>query len=632
MNHSKSDMLKAVEAKLPEGAIRKTLLPFAPTLVLVDLLQFLNVVHYYHHARHGNVDTETVTMGDIVWQVQNYLSSQCHRTYETTQSVRKVVCTIDYDADVPVAKGPTQRSRKQNGVYVDPCERDLAINRGTKAMESFRKNQEKKAYKLARFEEYRRSPSIFDLEDRIGLAIELGIVPNDHDRKIPLDQDQTIALLLKICEFELPIMFLDDLVSGSKGYRQYFIQFIVQSMLFLEQYYPAIKEGQEIEIHGHYCTKDLLGIDEMTWDNGELVTDEELLRMPLKLESGGKFDPVFTLCYLGEADYQMMYAIASEQINDPSTRLVVQCITNDTDAVWHSLWLLNKFTYGTSFGSSMRPQIYITTKKKVNDRTIEIHLDVNEMFEEILKLIPPTSTYERNPPSMVEMYSFLTMVASFSGDYTVGYSYITAQTMLDAYLEYRFWRIGMLVKIEPNDIVTVDNEAYNYLVLSCYYWKYAAKLNLDGTKERTVANLKDLQPEHAIAKLQDCVGAEYKAVFNMKLHLAKQNNALIDPRPLVDRIKEMNIDQFNRFLSATNKRMPPLEQIFYRLQLLSYYLFMMSSIGEANLWVPDPLKFGYRIIDPTQPLSRHNIKYAVDEDYDQITRIRHELITDGEIK
>lgn len=627
VSHSKAFARKAILDRLSKQNLAYGLMTNTPPCLfhytIVDFLQTLNKLPSCLKYAHQRMSDEMrpvarPSMYNAIREISNNLSI-------LFRSTKTVVLTIDNNKHVPYAKAPTQRKRGSSSTQLPDYEVSYPPNATTKRMAKHIQNvraidSDFETVSCSTIDEireaYRPGVSLFDLSDPLYLARYYGIVDDDCQELSGVQIDNVYR---RVLELPFPFDHWPVAVSSRSGFRSTLVQFIMMCFVLIPELRPMIDDDrQELIVMGHYCTDELLKnhisqVYDLYREFGKKRTAEIVDQSPLGLISG-EFYLVTGMCNdLGEADFQALYAIRYFQENCPDTAICVDYRTDDSDALWHVMWLLAKIEIDCKNRDSYLPIVYVSNKKPKTSELV--YLSCNKLRDSIVQLIPVGDTHTRNLSDPIELWSFIVAVFSYASDYTIGFSGITIDKIIDTYLKYHSDYIGCLVNYDPEkDRVVLNCEAFNRFVIACYYSKYPHFFNVDGSRTESLKSLLELDLDTMISRSVQAIGKN-----NIKIYL--------DLDRLHKHVCTINIDEFSSFTTSLKLRAPPIEQISVRVLMLQYYIYMVHSAGEKNLDLPCPLTHGYCLIDKDLPLSSDNIDNLLNDDVvERLSNVRREYL------
>jgi len=334
---------------------------------------------------------------------------------------------------------------------------------------------------------------------------------------------------------------------------------------------------------------------------------------------------------LGEGDFSLFHWV--EQLRDRGDGngyTTFELVSTDTDILYLALTYIHRLTENHGYLEPLKanadaplpiPRIVLMMERGWLAHTGYV-CHVNNLYHGIVvdllggkhKLVP----------------SFLFSNYAACGDYSIGYGYVSPKSFYMSYLEHYDY-IGYLVDPQratpeyPLGIWAINPDAYMRLLTAAYFAQHKQTLS----KQLDVCAIHDISdlPSHTdcdkvfrgdgkvVPEVNDY--DRLRRALNAHLCAAKYGK-LFDQSTAVWRLTSVpsDVEEFKRFRTNITKRMPDRREVLNRLLLLQNVVCMFTQVGTKQLMEYDPCKFGYAPIDPTQPLSRRNIRFAADLHYE----------------
>lgn len=299
---------------------------------------------------------------------------------------------------------------------------------------------------------------------------------------------------------------------------------------------------------------------------------------------------------------------------------IVSC---DSDLFYYTLLYIHKLR------ARQQPTINITLTMDTGWRPTKRVFDMNCMYDAIV--------HEMLDGDSNALVSLLVALYASAGDYVVGYKFVTPETFTTAYLEHRAF-IGPLVHTiregTPDEQMMLSGDAYRRLLQVAYFMArakvYGGKLGVESPDEvRDLAQLRELLNMMVVTQPKDRKLFRSKKPTNELIRIPQYGGDFASERAQ-DRINAEQFDyDFGLFVTRLQKKIPNDEEITRRGLLLQYFIGMLSQIGTAALELPNPLHFGYALIDASKPLSRRNIHFDACYKYELFDYLQRRVDCDG---
>jgi hypothetical protein len=269
--------------------------------------------------------------------------------------------------------------------------------------------------------------------------------------------------------------------------------------------------------------------------------------------------------------------------------------------------------------------LYIHKLRRAGEPRIDITLVMDTGWRPTKRVFAMQPMYDAVVAEMLDgdadaLLSLLVALYASAGDYVVGYKFVTPETFTTTYLKHRKF-IGSLVRTTRCDASepqwVLDGRAYRRLLHAAYFTarakRYSSKLGTDDLEEiRDLAQLRELLNMLVIPQAKDRQYFGGKKPSRQLASVPQFEGGDIDASDDNEAVW-LALEQYDYemglFVTRLQNKVPDDREITRRGLLLQYFLGMLNQLGASELQLPNPLDFGYALIDPDKPLARRNIHF-----------------------
>jgi hypothetical protein len=541
---------------------------------------------------HGDIIVPNKSI-DVIERLHGFLSHNHKR--------KAIVLLVDKPEFVPVQKGPTQQKRGKKS-EAEQRKAEAQRRETRERLTLLDTNAYLDAYDRLCRENPDNGPGVEDST-------------NHHDvLKFVLNQS---------LQWDLPQPWQDALGNGSSvhsnGGRKALMRYVVRCLITdgVMPYIPSRDQEVYIDGHGFTMAELLLSADSFPMIGrqgavppgtlpGEMGRDE-LMDTPLKLtfpedenDSAPDVDMAdpWTKNTVGEGEMTALHFVRELHARKKYKSFVIRI--NDTDIISIALWYIWKQTVEgfSAKGAYDGPQIFVDISPPGRDDRADSSkrfvVDINQLAADIATEFEGDTICGMN-----SIPSFVCALAACVSDYTRGYFFITLDHFFEAIVEYGKTLIFPLIKFPRGYecAAVMSSDAYRQLVACAYYCRYRSAMQKAGY----------MIPQ-TLAKM--------RAVLN-PIIMTKKNVRFLD----IEKVKKdpsiypQTQKEFGPLLSQCKRCIPDDQEIAYRGLLLAGFAVMMHQVGNSHLHLPNPLCYGYRLVDSNLPLSATNLAYCSSIDY-----------------
>lgn len=301
-----------------------------------------------------------------------------------------------------------------------------------------------------------------------------------------------------------------------------------------------------------------------------------------------------------------------------------EIVSTDSDLFYYTLLYL----YQIRRAGDYEPQITLTmgSKWRPTDRVFNMNRMYRAVVDDMLG-----GDEDRIVSLMYTLYAS-------AGDYIVGYAHVTPSSFIKAFCEGlgdAEESDGALVHLRvcdqestgafrsiSNTFPIVSGLAYRQLLMGAYFQAHIRTMT--GTLgHASVAEFRDLAQMRSRVN-KHIVSPKYRKSFFPNKDSSKplcripeyKAATAEDTDAARERASREADDLLELLARNIKKKIPTDEEIERRGKLLQYFATMSWQLGAREIALPDPLAFGYQLVDPDKPLKRRNIEFDAAMDYE----------------
>lgn len=519
-----------------------------------------------------------------------------------------MIINFDKHPFVPIQKGVVQDSRKLNDVMPD----EISVPEGCE-------NDPKWIKKIQAHENAKNN--VFRIL---------------QERKIVKDR----GFFIRKGEC-VPLPWMEATSGRNRGKL---VRFMLKS--FIED--PELKflppANKKLIVDGHYCKS----LKEWVEDSDEkrdyftvpiALTNQHVMEVENATVHCGAFEVILpTMCATVDDSTQLPTVTAEEMFENKLgefdatfLRHIMVILANnlgnsftiisiDSDILFISLWFMYKIR--NLMPEVLSENIYGFTEEQMNNvienaKSLQLYVhyaedagkysyvDVNKLYQDLITDFfdgCETNDVLTNEDKEGVIPSLLAVIATRASDYTVGYSYISMETMIETY-RLKFDVIGPIVTFpRPRyDIVEIEGHNYQKLILEAYLMQHPKLIEIFKKRKSQFKS--------------DVITLDILRELTKEL-VTKANRAILEDPSSWNKLYVMDDKKFQYALLNLSKRLPPKHDIRTRCKLLSGYLYMIHMYGNAQVFNLNPEIYGFKKVDPSKPYSLSNITVDTTNDYE----------------